>query len=85
MDINFEALVQALQKEEIVDDNPKVYIVWWTNGEPYDEIRRILKVFSTQEKAEAYIKKWGEDYKNECDKMNAEEQEEVWMYIYDLQ
>jgi hypothetical protein len=74
----------------------KVYILWWTNGEPYRENveRRILKVFSTLESAESCAKKWRSDYKKECDEINEGRKsrgygdmdfsEEVWMHEYDL-
>jgi len=74
----------------------KVFIVWWTNGEPYreNEERMILKVFSTLESAESFVNKWREDFNKECDKINQDRKsrgygdmdfsEEVWMHEYDL-
>lgn len=74
----------------------KVFIVKWSNGEPYraDEIIRIKKVFSTSEDAEAYVNKWNEDYKKECDEINQkrmlkgygemEFSENVWIEEYEL-
>jgi hypothetical protein len=72
MEINFEALVNALQEQQIVDNNPKVFIVWWSNGEPWreDEIVRILEIFSSREKADSYITEWREKSKRECDEIN---------------
>lgn len=50
----------------------KVFIVWWTNGEPWreEEIVKILEIFSSRDKAESYCTEWREKFKRECDEIN---------------
>ena len=80
MEINFEALVNALQDEGIVDNNPKVdnnqkvYLVTWCNGEQYgeDQETEIMGIFSTEEKAQSYANNWRDEYRKKGE----------WFYKY---
>ncbi len=81
-----------LQKGIQEPNNPQVFVIWWSDGEPYDERIKILKIFSNKDNALAYYDKWREDYKKACDEINAgkeegwkiEFSETIWIDRYDL-
>ena len=79
----------------------QVFIVMWFNGESYPETQeeKILAVFSSMEKANAYMESWREQYRKENEpfiiKHNFQQREdytfehyfgeEVWAIVYELQ
>lgn len=78
----------------------KAYLVWWSNGEMYreDQESDIVGVFSTKEKAQAYVENWKAEYKTKAEEFyrargevwidedfKIDFPERVWIAEWDLQ
>ena len=59
--------IKTSNLNQIKMENKKVFIVNWCNGEQFaeDQETEILAVFSSNEKAESYVKNWKDDYRKQ--------------------